>query len=140
MNTLYRSTDDRKIAGVCAGLADYFDLDPVLFRLAFLVCTWMVGMGLLAYVVLWIMVPLGTRSLPPRLHPRLHLSSTNRKIAGVCGGLGEAADIDPVLFRAAFIVLAVAGGTGILLYVAAWLLMPANRPVGAAGGSAPLHP
>ena len=45
-------------------------------------------------------------------------------IGGVCGGLGEFFELDPVLFRAAFLVLAVIGGLGILLYVALWLLIP----------------
>jgi phage shock protein PspC (stress-responsive transcriptional regulator) len=50
----------------------------------------------------------------------------------VCGGLGEFLELDPVLFRAAFLVLAVIGGLGILLYVALWLLIPG--PAGAARG------
>jgi len=42
----------------------------------------------------------------------------------VCGGLGERFDIDPVLFRVAFILLALACGLGIILYIALWLLIP----------------
>ena len=48
-------------------------------------------------------------------------------IGGVCGGLGEFFELDPVLFRAAFVVLAFLGGLGILLYVVLWLLVPAPR-------------
>jgi phage shock protein C len=42
----------------------------------------------------------------------------------VCGGLGERFEIDPVLFRVAFILLALVFGLGILLYVVLWLLIP----------------
>ena len=63
---------------------------------------------------------------------RLHRSGEERKIAGVCAGLSEYFDLDPVLFRAAFLVLAVVGGLGILLYAVLWLLIPGPAPEGAA--------
>ena len=59
---------------------------------------------------------------PPR--KRLQRSRHDRVIAGVAGGLGEYFDIDPVIFRIGFVVLAFLGGAGILLYPAAWLLLP----------------
>src|SRR5579864_5140378 len=63
--------------------------------------------------------------LPPGAPPRhLHRSTTDRVVAGVCGGLGEYFDVDPVIFRIAFVVLAFVGGAGFLLYPAAWLLLP----------------
>ncbi|HEY3001559.1 MAG TPA: PspC domain-containing protein, partial [Kribbellaceae bacterium] len=51
-------------------------------------------------------------------------SRSDRMIAGVCGGIGRALNIDPVLIRVVVAVLAVAGGAGIPLYIAAWVLMP----------------
>ena len=125
MKKLHRFPEDRKIAGVCAGLGDYFDLDPVLFRLFFLVSLLFGGLGALAYLVLWIMVPEKTDAHgEARPLKRLHLSNSNRKIGGVCGGLGERFEIDPVLFRVAFVLLALVCGLGILLYVVLWLLVP----------------
>jgi phage shock protein PspC (stress-responsive transcriptional regulator) len=126
MKKLHRNTRDRKIAGVCAGLGEYFDLDPVLFRLLFVVSVFFGGVGLLVYVLLWIMVPEqpGAEGAAPRPTGRLHLSSTDRKIAGVCGGLGEWLEVDPVFVRVAFVVLALAGGFGVLLYVLFWLIAP----------------
>jgi phage shock protein PspC (stress-responsive transcriptional regulator) len=59
---------------------------------------------------------------PPR--GRLQRSKSDRVLAGVCGGLGEYFDVDPVIFRIAFVVLAFVGGAGILLYPVAWLLLP----------------
>jgi len=55
---------------------------------------------------------------------RLYRSKTNRIIAGVCGGLGEYLGIDPVLIRLVFVLLAIAGGCGILLYIIAWIIIP----------------
>ena len=59
---------------------------------------------------------------PPR--KRVERSRADRVIAGVCGGLGDYFDVDPVIFRIAFVVLAFVGGAGLLLYPAAWLLLP----------------
>jgi phage shock protein PspC (stress-responsive transcriptional regulator) len=53
----YRSSRDKMIAGVAGGVAEYFDIDPVLVRVAFVVLALSVGFGFLAYIVLWIIVP-----------------------------------------------------------------------------------
>ena len=125
MKKLYRLSGDRKIAGVCAGLGVHFDIDPVIIRLFFLVSVFFGGLGVLAYVIMWILVPLnGGAPAEKTIRPRLHLSFSDRKIAGVCGGLGEYFDLDPVFFRAGFVILAFTCGVGIFLYFVLWLLVP----------------
>lgn len=54
---LYRNTHNKMIGGVCTGLAEYFSIDPVLIRLVFVILALHQGIGLLAYVILWIVVP-----------------------------------------------------------------------------------
>ena len=54
----------------------------------------------------------------------LFRSVTNRRIAGVAGGLGQHFGVDPVWFRIAFVVLAIGGGSGILIYLVMWLIVP----------------
>lgn len=56
---LYRSrTTNRKIAGVCAGLGDYFNVDPTIMRLLFiLVILFSVGFGIIAYILMWVITP-----------------------------------------------------------------------------------
>src|SRR5205823_11167635 len=53
---LYRSTSDKRLAGVCGGLAEYFDVDPLLVRIGFVVAA-LAGPGVIAYLVLWIAMP-----------------------------------------------------------------------------------
>ncbi|BBE20697.1 PspC domain protein [Aquipluma nitroreducens] len=53
---LYRSKE-KKIGGVCAGLADYFDIDPTIMRVLFVVIAFLGGASLLAYLIMWIIVP-----------------------------------------------------------------------------------
>lgn len=54
---LYRSYLDRKVAGVAAGLGEYFDIDPLLVRLLFVILTLAGGGGVLIYIILWIVTP-----------------------------------------------------------------------------------
>lgn len=55
---------------------------------------------------------------------QLHRSSTNYIIAGVAGGIGEYFKVDPLIIRILFIILTIFGGSGILLYILLWILMP----------------
>jgi phage shock protein PspC (stress-responsive transcriptional regulator) len=60
---------------------------------------------------------------------RLRRSVTDRKVAGVAGGLGRHLDIDPLILRVAFVVLVFFGGAGLILYGACWLLVPEDGAV-----------
>lgn len=55
---------------------------------------------------------------------RLTLSNTDSKIGGVCGGIGEFIGIDPTLIRLAFVLFTLAGGSGVLLYIILWVILP----------------
>lgn len=55
---LYRSRTEKMIAGVCGGLANYYGIDPTIVRLAFVVIGLAVGSGILAYLILWLIIPL----------------------------------------------------------------------------------
>lgn len=57
---------------------------------------------------------------------RLRRSRDDKVVAGVCGGLGAYFGVDPLWFRLAFVVLAVGGGSGVLIYLLAWLIVPAQ--------------
>ncbi len=55
---LYRSRTDKMIAGVCGGLAEYFDTDPVIIRLIFIfLLLFGIGPIIIAYIIMWIVVP-----------------------------------------------------------------------------------
>jgi phage shock protein C len=54
---LMRPRNNRKIAGVCAAVANYFDLDPTLVRVVWLILLIFAGTGLLAYIIGWIVIP-----------------------------------------------------------------------------------
>jgi phage shock protein C len=55
---LFRSRINRKIAGVCGGIGTYFNIDPTIVRLLYVMLTIVsVGIGLIAYIVMWLIVP-----------------------------------------------------------------------------------
>jgi phage shock protein PspC (stress-responsive transcriptional regulator) len=54
---LFRSRKNRKIAGVCGGIAEYFNVDPIIVRLITLILVLSAGGGLVAYIIAWIVIP-----------------------------------------------------------------------------------
>lgn len=61
-------------------------------------------------------------------HQRLYRSQTNKVFAGVCGGLAEYFDVDPVVLRILFVLMVLFGGTGVVLYIAAIFIVP-KKPI-----------
>ena len=57
---LMRSGRDKKIAGVCAGVAHYFDMDPTIVRVIWSVLAFGYGAGIVAYIILWIIAPVAS--------------------------------------------------------------------------------
>ena len=54
---IYRSRKDRVIAGICGGVAEYFNIDPVWVRVGWVLSIFLKGLGLIAYVLSWILIP-----------------------------------------------------------------------------------
>ena len=64
MKKLYRSKTNKKIAGVCGGLAEFFNIDPTIVRVIFVVLLLPGGFpGFVPYVILWIVVPFKTNAV-----------------------------------------------------------------------------
>ncbi len=57
---------------------------------------------------------------------RLYRSGVDKILSGVCGGIGEYFNIDPVLIRLLWVLMSLAWGSGILLYIIAWIIIPRN--------------
>ena len=54
---VYRNQDDELVAGVCSGLAEYFEIDATLIRIIFIVLGISGGSGILIYLILWLLIP-----------------------------------------------------------------------------------
>ena len=62
------------------------------------------------------------------MEKRLYRSNTRTVVGGVCGGIGEYFEIDPAFIRILFVLLALANGIGVLVYIASWIIIP-RRPL-----------
>jgi phage shock protein PspC (stress-responsive transcriptional regulator) len=57
MKKLLRSKKDRKLGGVCAGIGQYFAIDPTIVRVGFVLLALPGGLGILPYILLWVVIP-----------------------------------------------------------------------------------
>ena len=128
---LTRQSASGKIAGVCAGIAEYLDTDVTLVRLLWIVLSIVPGGlvgGVIAYIAAWmIMTDSSIPSTDISATRRLTRSTTDRKIAGVCGGLGEFFNVDPTVVRLTWAILTIVPGAivlGVVAYLVAWFIMP----------------
>ena len=125
---IYRNTSDKVIAGVASGLANYFSVDPIIFRLIFIVSLF-TGFGLIAYIIFWIGIP-ANDSGKINENKRLYRDGDNKILGGVAYGLGNYFGIDPAIVRVFFILSIFIGGFGILAYLILWVSIPEAKTVG----------
>ena len=82
---LYRDSNDKFIGGVCSGIATYLNVDPAVVRLLFAIIGFGTGIGFLAYIILWIVLP--PKDLEGYRGKRLYRNPDDRILGGVAGGL-----------------------------------------------------
>jgi phage shock protein PspC (stress-responsive transcriptional regulator) len=157
---LYRDLAHRKIAGVCAGLAQYFAVNPLVVRLIFLALVLLPnvfgmydhfpgtgmfrhrfdfgGLALIAYIILWIVLPKRDDAPAPIDTLDFGGSLTGRKlfrdvdtgkIGGVSAGLAAYFRTDVVLVRVLFLISLFLGGSGFVIYLILWIVVPEARTV-----------
>ena len=146
---LTRSTRDRVFGGVLGGFAEYTEVDLTLVRLIFVLVTIFTGIipGMIAYIVAWVVIPDGSAQGAGVGAPsgrRLMRSVGDRRLGGVCGGLGEFFGMDSTVIRLLWALLSIVPGAilgGIVAYVIAWMVIPeAPRALPApASQTAPQH-
>ena len=137
------------VAGVCGGLAEYLGVDVTILRLLFVLGALMGGVGVVAYIAAWLIVPEGspghTRQQLPLVDSeaeeeeplassvkgekkvvdkKLYRSRTQRVLGGVCGGLAEYFEVDVVIIRLVFVLLLFANAPAVIGYLIAWIVIP----------------
>ncbi|NGX27968.1 MAG: hypothetical protein K940chlam1_00140 [Candidatus Anoxychlamydiales bacterium] len=128
MKRLYRSRTNKKVAGICGGLGDYFQIDPVFVRLLVIVIAIFTGIFLMviAYIIAAIVIPQEPKSREKKKYKRLYRSRKNRVIAGVLGGFAEFLKIDSTVVRIVYVLIMVltAFFPMIIAYIFAWIIIP----------------
>ncbi|MBF9140727.1 PspC domain-containing protein [Hymenobacter properus] len=154
---LYRDMAHRKIAGVAAGMAQYFAVNPVWVRLGWIALVFILpglfgalnftrgdnhihfgGWAFLAYVILWILLPKrydapaptdAMLNQGPLAGRKLFRDTGSAKIAGVAAGLGAYFNIDVTLVRVLLLAGLFAGGFTLMLYIILWIVLPEAKTV-----------
>lgn len=124
---LYRSVNDKKISGVCGGLGTYFNVDPILFRVLFLTFL-LTTLGIILYIVMAIAINPDPDPAHVYSGARIYRSTTDKKLAGVCGGLAKMFGWDVGVVRLATALICLFG-IGLLPYIFAWILIPKDVEV-----------
>lgn len=127
MKKLYLSPD-KKFLGVCAGVADYLNVDPTLIRIA-VVCLSLITAvipAIIVYVVLSLVFPQQPEGYTNVNTSKKLMKSQNKKLAGVCGGLAEYFGIDPTIVRLIFALCVLFIGYGVMTYIVCLIMMPSE--------------
>jgi len=140
LQQLARSRKDRKIAGICGGLGEHTGVPAWLWRLIFIAGVFVHGLGVLVYLFVWIFMPQAKeaagkgRSKAANWLQRLTRSATDRKLGGVCGGLGAATAVPSWIWRMGFAAATFFYGAGLILYVFLWISIPKTELESARAG------
>ncbi|UYZ59626.1 PspC domain-containing protein [Hymenobacter latericus] len=137
---LYRDMSNRRVAGVAAGLARYFNINPLWVRLIFVGSLFspiigdfvgaLPAISLLTYAVLWIALPkrYDDRPMPDDdVTRKLFRDTDSGSIGGVAAGLAAYMGIEVAILRIVFVLSIFLGGTGLLLYLILWMVVPPAR-------------
>ena len=127
MSKLHLSASDRKIAGVCGGMGESTGVQSDIIRAVFLVSILAGGMGIIFYLILWMVLPkldFGAENQNRSIFSILRRSKSEKMLAGVCGGIAEYLDWDVSIIRLLLIVIVFAEAVGIPVYIILWILMP----------------
>ncbi|NBW36059.1 MAG: PspC domain-containing protein [Cytophagia bacterium] len=126
---LYRDQQRQFLGGVCAGLANYFNVDAVWIRLLFAVLMFAYGTAILLYIILWIAVPASNTLEEPVVGKKMYRDSETKVLGGVSSGIAAYFGIDVVVVRILFLISFFFFGTGILLYIILWVVLPEAKTV-----------
>ena len=129
MKKIYLSPD-KKLLGICAGVAEYLNVDPTLIRIAVTCVTLMTAVlpALVIYFVLSLVFPKAPADYVPAEPAKKLQKNSDKKVSGVCSGLAEYFGIDATIMRLAFAVCVLFLGFGVMTYLVCMIMMP-SAPV-----------
>ncbi len=125
---LKRNNNDRIIAGVASGLAEYFKIDPLIARILLVSLVFAGGFGIFFYLVCWIAMPKSSMNESFN-RKKFYRDSDEKIIAGVCKGIAKYLSIDVLYVRIFFLAMIFIGGWGVILYLILWIFSRSAKTV-----------
>lgn len=132
---LHRDVDRRVLGGVASGMAYYFGIDPLWIRLIFLAFLFNLfflevsGLVVLAYIILWIVVPGKTGLEEDKTIKKLYRNPDERVLGGVASGIASYFGTDITVIRVLFILGLIPGGASFFLYIVLWIITPEAKTI-----------
>ncbi|MCC5928216.1 MAG: PspC domain-containing protein [Cyclobacteriaceae bacterium] len=133
---LYRDTKRKLLGGVLSGISYYFNIDALWTRLIFILLFFGVsvlpsiaGFLFIGYILLWIIVPGNDALKEERKVKKMYRNPEGKVLGGVAGGVAAYFGTDVVLIRLLFVALIFAGGTGVILYIILWIILPEAKSI-----------
>ena len=128
MKNLHISDKEKMLTGVCAGIGESFGINANFVRGAFLISLLFGFSGFFIYLILTVILPKGEKKPEvidveeEKEKTKICRSWDKRMLAGVCGGFAKYFGWDVSLIRIAFVIMTLAGGIGIFLYLFFWFI------------------
>jgi len=126
---LYRDANRKVLGGVCSGLAHYFKIDPLWMRLLFILLIASTGVLLLAYIIMWIVIPESDQIVEDKNIKKLYRNPEGRVLGGVAGGIAAYFGVEVAYIRLFWILSFLFFGTGLLIYIVLWLILPEAKSI-----------
>jgi len=121
---LLRDQKRKILGGVCSGIGNYFNVDPIWIRLLFALLAFAYGLTIIVYIVMWIVVPGSFDLEEPEVNKKMFRDGERKVIGGVSGGIAAYFGIDIIAVRLLFIVFTIFFGVGFIVYVVLWIALP----------------
>lgn len=128
---LYRDKKRKIIAGVAAGIAHYFTVDPIWVRIIFCLLFFglipfppAAGFAVISYIILWIAMPASETLEENTKSRKIFRNPDDKVIGGISSGIAAYFGIDPVVVRLLFVISVIFFGTGVLAYIVLWIIIP----------------
>ena len=125
---LKRNNNDRIIAGVASGLAEYFKIDPLITRILLVSLVFAGGFGIFFYLVCWIAMPKSSMNESFN-RKKFYRDSDEKIIVGVCKGIANYLSINVIYVRILFLAMIFIGGWGLILYLILWIFSRSAKTV-----------
>ena len=128
---LYRDNNRKLLAGVLAGIAYYFNVDPLWIRLLYVLLFFGVsilpsiaGFLFLAYIVMWIVIPASDDLKEEKKIKKMYRDPDGKVLGGVASGIAAYFGVDVVIIRLLFFATIFVAGSGLILYIILWIILP----------------
>ncbi|MDX1628494.1 MAG: PspC domain-containing protein [Fulvivirga sp.] len=127
---LFRDEKRKLLGGVAAGVAHYFNIDPLWARLLFIILFFAsYGIAAMIYIIMWIAVPGNSDLTEDKKLKKLYRDPDQKVLGGVSSGMALYFGIDVVVVRLLFVLSILLGGTGIFIYIILWIILPEAKSI-----------